>query len=170
MKHIQIILLAALLTCFSSCDAPQKLLCNGKECYIINTECGTISVRNQWFGVAYISFDFNGEYKVLLDSIKITGTLHDDYREHVSYEINTKDDKGYKQIDIPNDTVLFTSNGISLRINPKNIPREDLISHVFQIEDKCLLLQKAIYCNGEAVPIDTIKLEGLFSRDKRKKR
>ena len=107
---------------------------------------------------------------MLLDSIKISGTLQKDYREQISYEIMKEEDKGYKNIDIPNDTVLSTSNGIYLEIYQKYRAHEDLISHVFAIEDKYLLLQNAIYCNGEAVPIDTIKLEGLFSRDKRKKR
>ena len=170
MKHIQIILLAALLTCFSSCDISRRLLCNGKEFYTIYTECGTITVSSIWFDNTYITIDFNGEYKVLLDSIKISGTLQKDYREQISYKIMKEEDKGYKNIDIPNDTVLSTSNGIYLEIYQKYRAHEDLISHVFAIEDKYLLLQNAIYCNGEAVPIDTIKLEGLFSRDKRKKR
>lgn len=163
--HIYSMLLA-ILTCFCSCDVPRTLLCNGKEFHTINTECGTIAVSCSWFANTSIYIHFNGEYKVLLDSIKIAGALQDDYRGHVSYEIATKD---HKRIEIPNDTVLSVSNGIGLIIDPKNRQKEDLIAYVFDLEDKCLLLQNAIYCNGEAVPIDTIKLEGLYSRDKRKK-
>lgn len=160
-------LLLVTLTCFYSCDISKKLLINGEGKHTIYTECGTIEVYGLWFENTYIRLFFNGEHKILLDSIKIIGsTFQEDYKEHISYSIITE---AYKLINIPNDTVLSVSNGIGLEISQKNSPIKDLTSHLFNLEDKCLLLQNAIYCNGKALPIDTIKFEGLFSREKRKK-
>ena len=170
MKHIQFIPFIALLTCLCSCDVSQMLLCNEKEKYVIQTDCGTIDISSSWFSTTTIKFVFNGEYKVLLDSIKIIGTTQKyDYQDELLCSFY-KD--GYESAEtVHTDTVLNVSNGNVLTYDTKERPPfKKVSSQFYEIEDKYLILQNAIYCNGKVVPIDTIRIEGLFSKDKRKKR
>lgn len=170
IKKRNFIPIIALFMGLCSCDGPRRLLVNERNNYIIDTECGTIDISSSWFSTTTIKIVFNGEYRVLLDSIKIIGTTQNyDYQNELVCSFY-KD--GYESAEIMHtDTVLNVSNGNVLTYDTKERPPfKKVTSQFYEIEDKYLILQNAIYCNGKVVPIDTIRVEGLFSKDKRKKR
>lgn len=169
MKYIYLLTsFVTLFTCLSSCDAPLRLLVNEKENHVIHTKCGSVNIEGTWFMNTNIKIHFNGKYEIFLDSIRVIGTQQKyDYKEHISFAKITVTNE---YIDIPQGTSLTVTNGTQLILTSKERPNKDLTSHFFDLEDKLLLLQNAIYCNGKAIPIDTIKIEGTFYREKRRQR
>ncbi len=155
IKKRNFIPIIALFMGLCSCDGPRRLLVNERNNYIIDTECGTIDISSSWFSTTTIKIVFNGEFQVLLDSIKIIGTTQKyDYQNELVCSF-------YKDENVSNGNVLTYAT-------KERPPYEKVSSQFYEIEDKYLILQNAIYCNGKVVPIDTIRIEGLFSKDKRK--
>lgn len=110
-KKSNFIPVIALFMGLYSCDGPHRLLVNERNNYIMNTECGTIDISSSWFSTTTIKIVFNGEYKVLLDSIKIIGaTQKYDYQNGFLCSFY-KD--GYESAEtVRTDTVLNVSNEI----------------------------------------------------------
>lgn len=142
MNFKKVLILLFVFSCIS-CSVSKIFIINGKRMHELSGECGTIKIHGSLFNNSiFIAFDFDNEYFVDIDSLKIETYRSD--MEICNLRFLSKNKK------LTNTKLKFKEGeSLSVTFNLTNKRRNDMIS---------LLPSGFIKCNGKPIITDTIDI------------